>query len=63
MRAVSDETLLLVGCLVTFIACAGGYLGLREGFSYGRSTSRAEAERDSESNARDIATARAAGAK
>lgn len=60
---MSDEALLLVGCLVTFIACAGGYLGLREGFSYGRSTSRAEAMRDSEEAARVIAKPRVAGAK
>lgn len=60
---MSDETLLLVGCLVTFIACAGGYLGLREGFSYGRSTSRAEATRESEATELVTAKPRVAGAK
>ena len=60
---MSDETLLLAGCLVTFIACAGGYLGLREGFSYGRSTSRAEATRESEATELVTAKPRVAGAK
>ena len=46
---MSDQTLLLVGCLVTFIACAGAYLGLREGFSYGSSTRRDRVARGSES--------------
>ena len=60
---MSDETLLLAGCIVTFIACAGGYLGLREGFSYGRSTSRAEAMRDSATAELATAKSRVAGAK
>jgi hypothetical protein len=47
VRAVSDETLLLAGCIVTFIACAGAYVGLREGFSYGRSTARERATHES----------------